>query len=135
MKERLRASDYRFILICAVLLALTTWFSVRNFYRAFPEASIDFKVSRAGALTIDLKTRTISVDGTQLKAGDRIAIDGTNGQVTAEDVPLVEAEVNASFQQVLEWADEIRRLGVRTNAGWTQVTPTCVEYSARSASA
>ena len=52
MKERLRASDYRFILICAVLLAATTWFSVRNFYRAFPEASIDFKVSRAGALNI-----------------------------------------------------------------------------------
>jgi membrane protease YdiL (CAAX protease family) len=52
MKERLRASDYRFILICALLLAATTWFSVRNFYRAFPEASIDFKVSRASARDI-----------------------------------------------------------------------------------
>ena len=51
MKERLRASDYRFILICAALLAATTWFSVRNFYRAFPEASIDFKVSRDDART------------------------------------------------------------------------------------
>ena len=52
MKERLRASDYRFILICVALLAATTWFSVRNFYRAFPEASIDFKVSRADARNI-----------------------------------------------------------------------------------
>ena len=52
MKERLRASDYRFILICAALLAATTWFSVRNFYRAFPEASIDFKVSRDDARNI-----------------------------------------------------------------------------------
>ena len=52
MKERLRASDYRFILICAALLAATTWFSVRNFYRAFPEASIDFKVSREDARNI-----------------------------------------------------------------------------------
>ena len=52
MNERLRAADYRYILICAVLLAGTTWFSVRNFYRAFPEASIDFKVSRADALNV-----------------------------------------------------------------------------------
>jgi membrane protease YdiL (CAAX protease family) len=52
MTERLRASDYRFILICAALLAATTWFSVRNFYRAFPEASIDFKVSRDDARNI-----------------------------------------------------------------------------------
>ncbi len=74
----------------------------------------------ADALTIDLKARTISVDGTQLKEGDRIAIDGTTGQVTIEDVPLVEAVVNENFEQVLEWADEIRRLGVRTNADTPQ---------------
>ena len=49
MKERLRASDYRFIAISLALLAGTTWYSVRNFYRAFPEASIDFRVSREDA--------------------------------------------------------------------------------------
>jgi pyruvate, orthophosphate dikinase len=70
----------------------------------------------ANALAIDLKTRTISVNGTELHEGDHIAIDGTTGQVTTEDVPLVEATVNDHFEQVLEWADEIRRLGVRTNA-------------------
>ncbi|WP_028061870.1 pyruvate, phosphate dikinase [Candidatus Solirubrobacter pratensis] len=70
----------------------------------------------ADALAIDLKARTISVNGTELHEGDRIAIDGTTGQVTTEDVPLVEAQVNEHFEQVLEWADEIRRLGVRTNA-------------------
>ena len=55
MNERLRASDYRFILICAALLAATTWFSVRNFYRAFPEASIEFKVSRDDARNVAAK--------------------------------------------------------------------------------
>jgi pyruvate,orthophosphate dikinase len=70
----------------------------------------------ADALAIDLKARTISVNGTELHEGDRIAIDGTTGQVTTEDVPLVEATVNEHFEQVLEWADAIRRLGVRTNA-------------------
>ena len=48
--------------------------------------------------------------------GDRIAIDGTKGCVTIEDVPLVEAQVDENFEQVLAWADEIRVLGVRTNA-------------------
>ena len=46
MKQRFVASDFRFLAICAALLAATTWYSVRNFYRAFPEASIDFRVNR-----------------------------------------------------------------------------------------
>jgi pyruvate,orthophosphate dikinase len=70
----------------------------------------------ASALAIDLKAKTISVNGTQINEGDRIAIDGTKGCVTLEDVPLVDPEVNEYFERVLEWADEIRRLGVRTNA-------------------
>src|SRR5450432_665769 len=65
MKERLRASDYRFILICTALLAATTWFSVRNFYRAFPEASIDFKVSRQDAQNI--AARFLSDQGYRLE--------------------------------------------------------------------
>src|ERR1051325_1368860 len=46
MKEHFRAADYRFIGVCLALLAGATWFSVKNFYRAFPEASIDFRVDR-----------------------------------------------------------------------------------------
>ena len=68
------------------------------------------------ALRIDLKARTIAVNGTEIREGDRIAIDGTKGCVTIEDVPLVEAQVDENFQTVLAWADEIRELGVRANA-------------------
>ena len=68
------------------------------------------------ALSIDLKTKTITVDGTVIHEGDKIAIDGTRGCVTIEDVPLVEAKVDENFEQVLAWADEIRELGVRANA-------------------
>jgi pyruvate,orthophosphate dikinase len=70
----------------------------------------------ASDLAIDLKARVITVDGTQIKEGDRIAIDGTKGCVTLEDVPLVDPEVNEYFERVLEWADDVRRLGVRANA-------------------
>jgi pyruvate,orthophosphate dikinase len=70
----------------------------------------------ASALKIDLGARTISVNGTELSEGDFIAIDGTKGCVTAEDVPLVDARVDEYFDRVLEWADELRRLKVRANA-------------------
>jgi membrane protease YdiL (CAAX protease family) len=52
MRRRLDRADYRFLAVCLALLAATTWFSVRNFYRAFPEASIDFRVSRAEGETV-----------------------------------------------------------------------------------
>jgi membrane protease YdiL (CAAX protease family) len=46
MPERLRGSDYRFLAVCLILLAVTAWFSVRYFHRAFPEAAIEFRVNR-----------------------------------------------------------------------------------------
>jgi membrane protease YdiL (CAAX protease family) len=46
VKEKLRARDVRFIAICALIFGGTVWFSARNFHRAFPEASIDFRVDR-----------------------------------------------------------------------------------------
>ena len=70
----------------------------------------------AQALAIDLQSKTVSVNGTQLHEGDAIAIDGTRGCVTADDVPLVDARVDENFQQVLRWADEARRMDVRCNA-------------------
>jgi pyruvate,orthophosphate dikinase len=74
----------------------------------------------AQALDIDLAAKTVSVNagagGVSLHEGDRIAIDGTKGQVTVDDVPLVDARVDENFEQVLTWADEVRRMNVRTNA-------------------
>jgi pyruvate, orthophosphate dikinase len=69
-----------------------------------------------GALAIDLTQREIRVNGTIIHEGDRIAIDGTRGCVTIEDVPLVEAQVDQNFETVLQWADDLRHLGVRANA-------------------
>jgi pyruvate,orthophosphate dikinase len=79
----------------------------------------------AQALQINLEARTVSVNGRAgkgrvLSEGDAIAIDGTRGCVTTDDVPLVEARVDENFQQVLGWADELRRLGVRANADTPQ---------------
>src|SRR4051794_39185123 len=73
-------------------------------------------VTGASELEIDLSQREVRVNGTVLHEGDRIALDGTSGEVTVDDVPLVDPEVDKNFEQVLDWADDIRKLGVRTNA-------------------
>lgn len=49
MKDRLRPRDCRFLAVCLALLIGSVWYSAGNFYRAFPEASIDFRVSREDA--------------------------------------------------------------------------------------
>ena len=65
MKERLVASDYRFIAVCLLLGGAATWYSARNFYRAFPEASIDFRVNREDghALAERFLTARFSLEG------------------------------------------------------------------------
>ncbi len=73
-------------------------------------------IAGASSLAIDVEGGKMEVGGKTLKEGDLIAIDGTTGEITTEDVPLVDPEINQYFQKVLEWSDEIRRMAVRTNA-------------------
>src|SRR5918992_58575 len=73
-------------------------------------------VSGASALEIDVHGKRLRVNGTELAEGDTIAIDGTAGIVTADEVPLEEPKVSEEFETVLAWADELRTLGVRANA-------------------
>ncbi|MEA2274147.1 MAG: pyruvate, orthophosphate dikinase [Solirubrobacteraceae bacterium] len=70
----------------------------------------------ASDLEIDLEKLEVRVGERVISEGDFIAIDGTTGAITIEDVPLVEAEVDENFERVLQWADELRALRVRTNA-------------------
>jgi pyruvate, orthophosphate dikinase len=73
-------------------------------------------VTGAGDVQVDLETGEIRVRGHVLHAGERIAIDGSLGRITLEDVPLVEPRVSEQFQTVLGWCDQLRKLGVRANA-------------------
>jgi len=73
-------------------------------------------VSGAAALEIDVAAKEVRVGDTRLREGDLIALDGTAGLVTTDDVPLQDPEVSEHFETVLAWADELRILGVRSNA-------------------
>ena len=69
-----------------------------------------------GALKINEEEGYIEVNGTILKEGDTIAIDGTTGEVILGEVELIEAELIEELKKLLEWADEYRRLKVYANA-------------------
>jgi pyruvate,orthophosphate dikinase len=73
-------------------------------------------VCGASELEIDLERERVRVGETELRAGDWIGIEGSTGKVTTDRVPLIRPQPSAEFEQVLAWADELRRLGVHANA-------------------
>jgi pyruvate, orthophosphate dikinase len=77
-------------------------------------------VTGAAELDVDLHAGELRVGELVLRRGDLIAIDGSTGAITTEDVPLVEAHVDERFETVLQWCDELRALGVRANADTPQ---------------
>jgi pyruvate,orthophosphate dikinase len=73
-------------------------------------------VSGAGTLAIDSKAKLFRIGDRTIKEGDTITIDGATGEVMAGKVPTVEPELAGDFGTLMEWADKVRRLRVRTNA-------------------
>ncbi|MFZ1813305.1 MAG: pyruvate, phosphate dikinase [Rhizobiaceae bacterium] len=73
-------------------------------------------VSGAGGLRVDYQTEEFRVLGRTFKKGDIITIDGSTGQVLAGAVPMIQPELSGHFGTIMEWADLIRRMRVRTNA-------------------
>jgi pyruvate, orthophosphate dikinase len=87
-------------------------------------------VAGAGELEVDLNARSARVGDTRLGEGDTIAIDGSTGVVTADDVELEEPEMSDAFETVLGWADELRSLGVRANADTPEDATRAREFGA-----
>ena len=74
-------------------------------------------VSGCGELTISEEKKTLTTkDGKVFKEGDYISIDGTTGNVYGEKIKTVEPEISGDFETFMKWADQTRKLGVRTNA-------------------
>lgn len=73
-------------------------------------------VCGASALTIDPRARTVTVDGTVIRAGDTVSIDGTTGAVVVGEVDLVVPDDDPRVDRLLAWADERRTLRVYANA-------------------
>ncbi len=74
-------------------------------------------VSGCGSIIVDEETKTLTApDGTVYKEGDYISLDGSTGNVYGEKIKTVEADISGDFETIMNWADEVRKLQIRTNA-------------------
>ena len=73
-------------------------------------------VSGAGALRVDYAAGTMRAGARTFRKGDIVTIDGSAGQVIDGAVNMLQPELSGDFGTLMEWADEARRLRVRTNA-------------------
>jgi pyruvate,orthophosphate dikinase len=84
----------------------------------------------ADGLNIDYKTSTMATNGKVVKEGDWLTLDGSEGVVYSGEMPLVTPELPKSFATLMNWVDETRRLGVRTNADTPQDARKAREFGA-----
>jgi len=84
----------------------------------------------AGALDIDVVGKTITADGTVLKEGDVLTLNGTRGLVYPGELKMIDATENPRFVDFMSLADEIRTLKVRTNADTPEDARAAVDFGA-----
>ncbi len=73
-------------------------------------------VSGAGAIVVDYKAKTVTIEGVAYKEGDYISLNGSTGQVYAGEIPTKAAELSGDFKALMDLCDKYTRLQVRTNA-------------------
>ena len=73
-------------------------------------------VAGCESIAIDYHQELFTANGKTVKKGDWISIDGSSGQVMLGQVPTVEPSFSSAFETMMDWADDKRRLAVRTNA-------------------
>ena len=73
-------------------------------------------VAGASSIKIDAAHKRLTIGDTVLGEGDTITLDGSTGQVFAGALELIPPQINTDFEQLVGWADDIRRMAVRANA-------------------
>ena len=87
-------------------------------------------VSGCGDIAIDEHAKVFTLHGETFHEGDYISLDGTTGKIYKGDIKTVDASVSGDFGRIMAWADEYRKLGVRTNADNPRDTKKAIELGA-----
>jgi pyruvate,orthophosphate dikinase len=87
-------------------------------------------VAGCSELRIDEENKTLVVAGVTYREGDFLSIDGSTGNVYAGAIPTIDADVSGDFATLMGWADEVRRLKVRTNADTPHDAAVAVKFGA-----
>ena len=87
-------------------------------------------VSGCGEIVIDEHAKTFTLGGHTYHEGDYISLDGSTGKIYNGDIKTVDASVSGNFGRIMAWADEYRKLKVRTNADNPRDVKKAVELGA-----
>ena len=87
-------------------------------------------VSGCGDITISEEDKVFTLGGKTYHEGDYISLDGSTGNIYDGDVQTEDASLEGNFGRIMEWADEIRKLGVRANADNPRDTKKAIELGA-----
>ncbi|SFH97974.1 pyruvate, phosphate dikinase [Bradyrhizobium sp. Gha] len=87
-------------------------------------------VSGCGTIRVDYGRGTMSIGSRTFKAGDVITIDGSLGQVLAGRMPMIEPELSGEFGTLMNWADQVRKIGVRVNGDTPDDARTAIKFGA-----
>ncbi len=87
-------------------------------------------VSGAGTLHINMEKGVMTSMGREVKKGDIITIDGSAGEIILGEVKTLQPELSGDFASLMVWADDYRRLRIRTNADTPEDTKTAREFGA-----
>ena len=87
-------------------------------------------VAGCGEIKVDEKAKTVTIGDKTYGVDDYISIDGSTGNIYAQAVKTVSPEITGHFATFMGWADEIRKLKVRTNADTPRDTVQAVEFGA-----
>ncbi|MBW7996259.1 MAG: pyruvate, phosphate dikinase [Candidatus Glassbacteria bacterium] len=87
-------------------------------------------VAGCGAISVNYKEKKFTVGGATVAEGDWISLDGSSGEVMSGQVATVTPELSGDFDTVMSWADEIRTIGVRTNADTPKDSRVALDFGA-----
>ena len=87
-------------------------------------------VSGCGEIKINEEAKTFELGGYTFHEGDYISLDGSTGKIYRGDIATTEASVGGDFGRIMAWADEFRRLKVRTNADTPKDTLNAIRLGA-----
>ncbi len=87
-------------------------------------------VSGSSEIDIQYDKKTFKTSSNEIKEGDTITIDGSTGRIILGSVPTVKPEISGDFSKLMRWADNIRKLKIRTNSETPQDTKTARDFGA-----
>ncbi|MDO4266038.1 MAG: pyruvate, phosphate dikinase [Eubacteriales bacterium] len=87
-------------------------------------------VSGCGEIKIDEEKKVFELGGHTYHEGDYISLDGSTGKIYDGDIKTQDAVVGGDFKRIMDWADQYRELGVRTNSDTPKDTENAVSLGA-----